>query len=89
VDVVFTRAELQPVLDAIRAELVHSLPLDSPHRLQDALHTVIRRGTGHGEVTVRRSPAALLTPEYWHVMVTGVDEGTDDRLRSLLAVPRR
>ena len=74
---VFTRTELQPVLRAIRAALDGgSIPMDSPGRLQEALGTLIVDLGGVGEVTVRRSPAALLTPEYWQITLTNLDVRT-------------
>src|SRR5260221_384750 len=74
---VFTRTELQLVLGAIQASLgFGAVPLDSPQRLQDALTSLIANLGGRGEVEVRRSPAALLTPEYWQVGLVGLDEPT-------------
>jgi hypothetical protein len=71
---VFTRAELQPVLQAIRATVAcGAVPLDSPLRLQEALTMVVRGLGGPGDVVVRRSPAALLTPEYWQIVLTSMD----------------
>lgn len=86
----FTRADLQPVLHAIRAALgCGALPLDSPNRLQEALRTLIVGLGGGGEVTVRRSPAALLTPEYWQVDVADLDRQTHEALQDLFAASRR
>jgi hypothetical protein len=86
---VFTRAELQPVLHAIRSSLgCGAVSLDSPHRLQDALRTLIRALNGRGDVAVRRSPAALLTPEYWQIDVTDLDPRTAGALRELFAAGR-
>jgi len=87
---VFTRAELQPVLHAIQGSLgCGSVSLDSPHRLQDAIRTLIRVLDGRGDVAVRRSPAALLTPEYWQIEVTDLDARTARTLRHLFAAGRR
>jgi len=89
-DYVFTRADLGAVIHAIRDSLdCGAVALDSPHRLQDALRTLIGDLGGRGDVTVRRSPAALLTPEYWRVDFTGLDPRTDATLRSLFAGARR
>jgi hypothetical protein len=86
---VFTRAELQPVLHAIQSSLgCGTMSLDSPHRLQDALRTLIRSLNGRGEVAVRRSPAALLTPEYWQIDVTDLDPRTAGTFRDLFTVGR-
>jgi hypothetical protein len=86
---VFTRADLQPVLHAIRGSLgCGDVALDSPHRLQDALRTLIRALDGRGEVTVRRSPAALLTPEYWQIDLTDLDSRTAAALRDLFTAAR-
>jgi hypothetical protein len=87
---VFTRDDLTHVIPSIRASLgCGAVPLDSPQRLQDALRTVIAGLGGCGDVTVRRSPAALLTPEYWHVSLRGLDGATAAALRTLLADARR
>lgn len=73
----YTRGELVPVLAAIRDTLgCGAVPLDTPARLQEALATVIRSVGGNGDPTVRRSPAALLTPEYWHLRFDATDERT-------------
>ena len=73
----YTRGELLPVLAAIRDTLgCGALPLDTPARLQEALATVIRSVGGNGDPNVRRSPAALLTPEYWHLRFDATDERT-------------
>ena len=81
VEYAFTRAELQPVLQAIRDTLgCGALPLDSPARLQEALATLIRSVGGCGDPTVRRSPAALLTPEYWQIRLDETDTHTLDVL---------
>lgn len=86
---VFTRAELQPVLHAIRASLgCGAVPLDSPHRLQDALTTLVRGLGGSGDIAVRRSPAALLTPEYWQVALAGVDSATHASLVKVFRMGR-
>lgn len=72
-----TRGELVPVLAAIRDTLgCGAVPLDTPARLQEALAKVIRSVGGNGDPTVRRSPAALLTPEYWHLRFDATDERT-------------
>jgi hypothetical protein len=87
---VFTRADMQRVIAAIRSSLsCGAVPLDSPQRLQDALRTVIASVGGRGDVDVRRSPAALLTPEYWHVHLTELDTTTASTLRELFAEARR
>jgi hypothetical protein len=89
VEYVFTRAELQPVLSGIRTSLgCGEVALDSPHRLQDALTTLIREANGRADVSVRRSPAALLTPEYWQIVLTGLDDPTHVILRELFAAGR-
>ncbi len=73
----YSRGELQPVLQAIRDTLgCGALPLDTPARLQEALATLIRSVSGVGDPTVRRSPAALLTPEYWHIRLDASDRRT-------------
>ena len=77
VEFAYTRGELLPVLAAIRDTLgCGALPLDTPARLQEALATVIRSVGGNGDPNVRRSPAALLTPEYWHLRFDATDERT-------------
>lgn len=86
----FTRAELQPVLHAIRASLgCGAVALDSPHRLQDALRSLIGALDGRGEVAVRRSPAALLTPEYWQIDLVDLDAATAQALRDLFGAGRQ
>ena len=81
VEYAFTRAQLQPVLQAIRDTLgCGALPLDSPARLQEALVTLIKSVGGCGDPTVRRSPAALLTPEYWQIRLDATDAHTIDVL---------
>jgi hypothetical protein len=86
---VFTRADLQPVLGAIRASLGDgTVPLDSPLRLQDALATVIHGLGGRGRVAVRRSPAALLTPEYWQIGLAGLDVPTHAALFEIFRAGR-
>jgi hypothetical protein len=86
---VFTRADLQPVLGAIRRSLGDdAVPLDSPLRLQDALAAVIRGLGGHGEVVVNRSPAALVTPEYWQIGLAGLDAPTHSALTRLFRTGR-
>lgn len=87
---VFTRAELQPVLQAIRVTLAcGSVPLDSPLRLEEALTTLVRGLGGRGDVIVRRSPAALLTPEYWQIVLAGFDGPTHASLAELFREARR
>ena len=82
VEYAYTRGELQPVLQAVRDTLgCGALALDSPARLQDALGTLIASVGGCGDATVRRSPAALLTPEYWQIRL----DGTDDHTLAILA----
>jgi hypothetical protein len=86
---VFTRAELTPVMGAIRSALgTDSQSLDTPVRLQAALATLIRQHGSPGEVAVRRSPAALLTPEYWHVDLEGVDDSAHGALLELFRAGR-
>jgi hypothetical protein len=73
----FTRAELQPVVQAIRDTLgCGAVALDTPARLQEALEALIRSVSGEGDPSVRRSPAALLTPEYWHIRLDGTNRRT-------------
>jgi hypothetical protein len=87
---VFTRPELQPVLLAIRASLgQESATLDSPFRLQEALIRLIGELDGRGDVVVRRSPAALLTPEYWQIVLTGLDGPTHASLVQLFRAGRQ
>ena len=77
VEFAYSRGELQPVLKAIRDTLgCGAVPLDTPARLQDALTSLIRSVSGSGDPTVRRSPAALLTPEYWHIRLDATDRRT-------------
>lgn len=72
-----SRSDLQPVLRSIRESLgLGATALDSPARLQGALATLLRSLGGRGEPSVRRSPATLLTPEYWHVRIAGTDAAT-------------
>ena len=86
---VFTRTELQPVLGAIQASLgFGAVPLDSPQRLQDALMSLIATLGGRGDVEVRRSPAALLTPEYWQVGLVGLDQPTHAALLEIFRTAR-
>ena len=73
----FSRTDLQPILGAIRDRLgCGAVPLDSPARLEDALRQLIASFGGRGEPRVRRSPAALLTPEYWSIAITRIDART-------------
>ena len=77
VEYAFTRAELQPVLQAIRDTLgCGAVALDTPARLQEALETLIRSVSGEGDVSVLRSPGALLTPEYWRIRLEETDRRT-------------
>ena len=86
---VFTRAELQSVLQAIRSALgLNILPLDSPQRLQDAVAKLICSIDGRGDVVVRRSPAALLTPEYWQIALTNLDANTHAALADIFRAGR-
>lgn len=86
---VFTRPELQPVLQAVRSALgLHTLPLDSPQRLQDAVAKLICSVDGRGDVVVRRSPAALLTPEYWQIALTNLDAPTHAVLTDIFRAGR-
>jgi hypothetical protein len=65
------------VLKVIRDTLgCGAVSLDTPARLQDALAALIRSVSGAGDPTVRRSPAALLTPEYWHIRLDATDQRT-------------
>ena len=82
---VFMRAELRVVGRAILFALGRdAAPLDTPSRLQEAVMALIRSVGGRGEAVVRRSPAALLTPEYWRIVLLQVDSATrDDLLRVL------
>ena len=87
---VFTRTELQPVLRAILAAIDGgSIALDSPRRLQDALETLIVDLGGVAEVTVRRSPAALLTPEYWQINLTNLDVRTHAAVAAVVRAGRQ
>ncbi len=89
VEFVFTRPELQPVLAAIRTALeCGAVPMDSPQLLQDALRTLVRNLDGRAGVSVRRSPAALLTPEYWQIVLVDVDTTTHAALRELFSEGR-
>ena len=65
-----------------------TVPLDTPLRLQEALATLVHGLGGHGEIDVRRRPAALLTPEYWQVAVHGLDLATYESLVEVLRVHR-
>ncbi len=86
---VFTRSDLQPVLGAIRLSLGDgSMQLDSPLRLQDALARLICGLGGRGRATVRRSPAALLTPEYWQIGLAGLDPPTHAAMLELFRTGR-
>jgi hypothetical protein len=81
----FSRTELQPVLRSIRETLgCGAVPLDSPARLQDALSTLIKSLGGQGEPNVRRSPAALLTPEYWSIGIARLDPITRVAMSELI-----
>jgi hypothetical protein len=81
----FTQLELGPVRQRIRDALGGvSIGLDSPVRLQEALAALIGSTRGTPTVTVRRSPAALLTPEYWRIQLRGVDRDALDALSRLL-----
>ena len=86
----FTHSELQPVLQAIRVKLACGpIPLDSPLRLEEALTTLIRGLGSQGDVIVRRSPAALMTPEYWQIVLAGLDAPTQAALDNLFREARR
>ena len=81
----FTRAELGPVRQRIRDALGSpSVALDSPARLQESLVALIGAIDSEAAVTVRRSPAALLTPEYWRIQVRGIDPDALATLSTLL-----
>jgi hypothetical protein len=81
----YSRGELQPVLQAIRDTLgCGAVPLDTPDRLQEALATLIRSVAGAGDPSVRRSPAALLSPEYWHIRLDATDERTISTLAEVI-----
>ena len=85
VEFAYSRAQLQPVLQIIRDTLgCGALPLDSPARLQDALVTLIMSVGGSSDPSVRRSPAALLTPEYWQIRIDGTDERTLDVIADIV-----
>jgi hypothetical protein len=85
VEYAFSREELLPVLQTLRETLrTGNVPLDSPARLEEALQEMVRRFGGEADITVRRSPAALVTPEYWRVRLAGIDSTTRDRLETLL-----
>ena len=87
---IFTHTELQPVLQAIRVRLACGpIPLDSPLRLQEALTTLVKGLGSPGDVSVRRSPAALMTPEYWHIVLAGLDRPTHNSLAELFRGARR
>ena len=87
---VFTRAELQVVASAILAALGDdAASLDTPFRLQEALATLIRGVGGRGDVVVRRSPAALLTPEYWQMALIQLDRAARDCLIEVLRASDR
>ena len=90
VEYVFTRHELQAVASAVVAALGDdAVALDTPVRVQQALVTLIGRSGGRGEVVVRRSPAALLTPEYWQIAVTQADRRANACLVNVLRVHDR
>lgn len=83
------RVELDRLIGALAASLDPSTPRpDSPARLADALTTVIGRIGGRGRPTVTRSPAALYSPEYWHLRVEGADARTRTAVDRLAAGER-
>jgi hypothetical protein len=87
---VFTRSELQPVLQAIRVKVACGpIPLDSPLRLEEALTSLLKGLGGRGSVVVRRSPAALMTPEYWQIVLAGLDPATHAQLAEMFQGARR
>jgi hypothetical protein len=61
-----------------------SIALDSPAQLQESLAALIGGVEGQATVTVRRSPAALLTPEYWWIQARGINRETMAALSQLL-----
>jgi hypothetical protein len=75
------RADLDRLIGALGRSLPAATPRpDSPARLADGLAIVIARIGGRGRPIVTRSPAALYSPEYWHLRV----EGADSRARAAL-----
>jgi len=86
---VFSRTELQPVVVALQVALgMGPDPLDTPCRLEDALAALIDDLGGTGTVVVRRSPAALMTPEYWSVVIAGMDPATHTALLDVFRAGR-
>ena len=74
VEYALSREELPPLLAALRRDQdPGSAPLESPARLEGALGTFVTRSGGRSLVTVRRSPATLMSPEYWHIRFRGLD----------------
>jgi hypothetical protein len=81
----FSRDELGPFTHRLRAELrCGPLPLDSPARLEEALGRLVHSLGGDAEISVVRSPAALLTPEYWRVHIAGVDSNIHATLEEVM-----
>jgi hypothetical protein len=77
-------------LDRLIAALGRSLPAatprpDSPARLEDGIAVVIGRIGGRGRAVVTRSPAALYSPEYWHLRIEGADARTRAAVERLAA----
>ena len=90
VEYALSREELQPLLPALRKGLGWgSAPLDSPARLEEALEALVARLGGDADVTVRRSPATLMSPEYWHIRFGSLDRRTHEALEPLLGRERR
>jgi len=86
IEVVITRAE-KDALAAALASLEGGDPprLDSPAHVEAALADAIDRAGGRGAPLVVRSPAALYTPEYWHIRIDGADAVTRTALGTLIA----
>jgi hypothetical protein len=90
VEYALSREELAPLLPALREGLGWgSAALDSPARLEQALGALVTRLGGHADVSVRRSPATLMSPEYWHIRFQALDRPTHDALEPLLGRERR
>ena len=68
--------------EALRSELGRPLErLDTPHRIEHALATLIARRDGFGHPRVLRRPAGLSSPEAWEIHLDGVGRATSEAVR--------
>jgi hypothetical protein len=87
---VFTRSQLESAVSRIGApEAGVAARLNSPARIEEALQGLIRSIGGTGTVVVRRTPAGLVSPEYWRIQLVDLDAQSSHMILDRLGITER